>query len=170
MSHEHGDQRGRDEQVERPRGGSDAAPVLLAARVGRTADDRAHAIRLACAPLIDGGAVTDVYPERCLAIIEEHGPYIVVAPGIALAHARPEDGVRRLGIAVVTLTSPVGFGHPENDPVDVVFAFGSPDADQHVGLLGSLARHLVDGLADRLRAAQDDATAQRVLEGIRDDV
>ena len=113
--------------------------------------------------------MTDGYADRCVAMVEEHGPYIVLAPGIALAHARPEDGVCRVGIAAVTLTDPVEFGHEDNDPVDVVFAFGSPDADQHVRLLSELARHLTAGLADRLRDAADDAAAQTALEVVADD-
>ena len=143
--------------------------AVLLARTHRPADDWKHAIREACAPLLDAGAITDTYPERCVALVEEHGPYIVLAPGIALAHARPEDGVRQLAVAVVTLAEPVAFDHPDNDPVDLVFAFGSPDTDQHVGLLSSLAGHLLTGLADRLRAAEDDAAAQRVLEEVRHD-
>lgn len=142
---------------------------VLLARVDEPAEDWRAAVRAACAPLVDEEAVTATYPERCIAMVEEHGPYIVLAPGIALAHARPEDGVRNLGVAAVTLRAPVTFGHPDNDPVDVVFAFGSPDAEQHVGLLSALARHLTDGLAERLRAAGDDEEAQRTLEEIRDD-
>ena len=140
---------------------------VLHARVRQPAEDWREAVRMACAPLVEAHAITSEYPKRCVAMIDEHGPYIVLAPGIALAHARPEDGVRQLGIAAVTLEEPVAFGHPDNDPVDVVFAFGSPDADQHVGLLSSLAEHLLAGLADRLRAADDDAAAQGVLEEVR---
>lgn len=148
--------------------GEDPAGGVVLARSGRSASDWRDAVHLACAPLVEAGAVTTDYPDRCIAMVEEHGPYIVLAPGIALAHARPEDGVLRLGVAAVTLTDAVAFGHEHNDPVDVVFAFGSPDAEQHIGLLSALARHLGDDLADRLRAAEDDAAAMRALEVIRD--
>lgn len=142
---------------------------VLRARARRHAADWRAAVHLACAPLVAADAVTADYPQRCVEIIEEHGPYIVLAPGIALAHARPEDGVLALGVAVTTLDEAVRFGHDDNDPVDVVFAFGSPDAEQHVGLLSALASELLGGLADRLRAAEDDAAAQHVLEEIRHD-
>jgi ascorbate PTS system EIIA or EIIAB component len=155
-------------------GAKDAAPVpVVVARIGRQAADWRAAIGEACAPLVAAGAVADGYPDRCIAMVEEHGPYIVLAPGIALAHARPTDGVEAACLAAVTLAEPVAFGHEANDPVDVVFAFGSPDADQHVGMLSALARNLLDGLADRLRAAGDDAAATRLLrdatEGSRDE-
>lgn len=140
---------------------------VLRARARQPATDWRDAVHLACAPLLEADAITDDYPRRCIEMVEEHGPYIVLAPGIALAHARPEDGVLHLGVAAITLTAPVDFDHPDNDPVDLVFAFGSPDSDQHVGLLSSLARHLVAGLADRLRAADDDRAALDVLEEIR---
>lgn len=146
-----------------------AQEAVLDARARRTATGWRDAVEQACAPLVDAGAVTDDYPRRCIEMVEEHGPYIVLAPGLALAHARPEDGVQHLGVAVVTLTEPVAFGHPDNDPVDVVFAFGSPDADQHVGLLSELARHLTEGLDDRLQAASDDAAARTTLEEVRGD-
>jgi ascorbate PTS system EIIA or EIIAB component len=152
---------------------SGAGPVssgaALAAVARRSVDDWREAVRLSCRLLEEQAAVTADYAERCIAMVEEHGPYIVLAPGLALAHARPEDGVQRLGVSVVTLAEPVTFGHEDNDPVDVVFAFGSPDKDQHVGLLSTLAQHLLAGLADRLREADDDATARSLLEEITQD-
>jgi ascorbate PTS system EIIA or EIIAB component len=136
---------------------------VIGARVAVSAADWQGAVRAACAPLVEAGAFEPRYPDRCIAMVEEHGPYMVLAPGLALAHARPEDGVRRLGVAAVTLATPVNFGHPDNDPVDLVFAFGSPDADQHVGLIATLARHLQSGLARDLRGAPDDTAATNVL-------
>lgn len=150
-------------------GGSVPPKAALAAVARRSVDDWRAAVRLACGLLEDQGAVTAMYAERCIAMVEEHGPYIVLAPGIALAHARPEDGVQRLGVSVATLAEPVRFGHEDNDPVDVVFAFGSPDKEQHVGLLSTLAQHLLAGLAERLREAEDDSTARSLLQDVTSD-
>jgi PTS system ascorbate-specific IIA component len=140
--------------------------AAVAARVGITAADWRDAIRAACRPLVASGALASSYEDRCVSIVEEQGPYIVLAPGIALAHARPEDGVRRLALGAVTLVHPVAFGHPQNDPVDVVFAFGSPDTGSHTNLLGALARRLVAGLAAELRAAPSDAAATALLQEV----
>jgi len=142
----------------------------VSARVRVAAGSWPAAVRAAGRGLVDAGAAEDRYVERCVANVEADGPYIVVAPGIALAHARPEDGALGLGVSVALLDAPVPFGHDANDPVDVVFAFCSPDRDSHVGLLGSLARQLVSGLADRLRAAADDEAATGVLKEVIADV
>jgi len=139
------------------------SPAAVSAAVRVTADSWPAAIRAAGHGLVERGAADDRYVERCVAQVETEGPYIVVAPGIALAHARPEDGARSLGVSVAVLTHAVRFGHAVNDPVDIVFAFCSPDRDSHVGLLSALARQLAAGLADRLRAAPDRETAVRIL-------
>jgi len=140
--------------------------AAVSARVRVTADSWPAAVQAAGRGLVDSGAAEDRYVQRCVAQVRAVGPYIVVAPGIALAHARPEDGAVTLGVSVAVLDRPVNFGHAANDPVDVVFAFCSPDRDSHVGLLSSLARRLVSGLADRLRAAPDDETAAGLLSEV----
>ena len=143
--------------------------VCVAAHVQAPVADWAAAVTAAAQLLLEAGAVSEQYVERCVAIVREHGPYIVVAPGIALAHARPEDGARALGLAAVSLAAPVCFGHSTNDPVDVVLAFSSPDGNAHVGLVAALARALTAGLADRLRAAPTDDAATALLREVTED-
>ncbi|WP_157987525.1 PTS sugar transporter subunit IIA [Jiangella endophytica] len=140
---------------------------VIDAIVDVRADDWRGAVHAACAPLVGVGALEPRYPERCIAIAEDHGPYMVLAPGIALAHARPEDGALRLCLAAAVLAAPVEFGHDQNDPVDVVLAFASPDDAAHLVLLRNLAEHLLAGLADQLRLAPDRATAVRALSAVR---
>lgn len=145
---------------------AELAPAVVEARVGLAAADWRAAVVAACQPLVEAGAVEERYSDRCVRMVEEHGPYIVLAPGLALAHARPEDGVRTLCLAVTTLAEPVHFGHPDNDPVDLVFAFGSPDASRHVAMLQRLARSLMTGLDAELRSSGSDAEARRLLRGV----
>jgi PTS system ascorbate-specific IIA component len=142
------------------------AGVVTAARHQVRAEDWRAAVRAASQLLVDVGAAEPRYVDRCIATVEELGPYMVVAPGVALAHARPEDGAVAVGLSAITLREQVEFGHAENDPVDVVFAFGSPDRDQHVGLLGALARRLTEGLADDLRKAGDESEVTRLMEEV----
>lgn len=146
-----------------------ATSVAVAARTRVAAIDWRAAIRAACHPLVEAGAFEQRYEDRCVAVVEEQGPYFLIAPGIALPHARPADGVLKLGLCAATLEHPVVFGHPGNDPVDLVLAFGSPDRESHVGLLSSLARHLLDGLADRLRSARSEAEARALLKDVVND-
>ena len=64
----------------------------------------------------------------------ELGPYMVIAEGIALAHARPSEAVISTGLSVVTLKSPVEFGSERFDPVSIVFGLAAVDHDGHIDL------------------------------------
>jgi ascorbate PTS system EIIA or EIIAB component len=150
--------------------GADTGRPVIEAAIGVPAADWRAAVRSACQPLITAGAVEARYADRCVDMVDEHGPYMVLAPGLALAHARPEDGVKQLCLASATLAAPVSFGHPDNDPVDVVLAFGSPDSSSHIGLLQKLAEHLLTGLADTLRQAPDQKTAVQALSNVVGDL
>lgn len=103
------------------------------------AKDWRDAVRQVGRLLVSNGAVEERYIDGMIHTAEELGPYIVVAPGIAMPHSRPEDGVRRPCMALLTLRDPINFGNPENDPVRLVFAFGAVDQKQHVEALSQLA-------------------------------
>ncbi|HEY47856.1 MAG: hypothetical protein AMJ88_11920 [Anaerolineae bacterium SM23_ 63] len=110
--------------------------VALRVRV----DGWEDAVRAAGRMLHQCGAVEERYIEAMVETAKELGPYIVIAPGIAIPHARPEDGAKDVCFVALQLEPPVNFGNPDNDPVQLVIAFSSPDATAHVQMLATLAR------------------------------
>lgn len=82
--------------------------------------------------------VTSDYVEAVLVANQKLGPYFVVAPGIAIAHAAPGVGVLETGMALLRLEEPVVSGS-NNDPVRLVFAFCAVDSDSHIELLAGFA-------------------------------
>ncbi len=123
------------------------------------ADSWETAVTAAGSLLVKVKKCTPGYVQAMIAAVREMGPYIVLAPGLALAHARPEDGVLAMGISLVTLKNPVEFGSEANDPVSLILAFGGTDSKSHVGLLSTLAQFLEDD--DRRNHL---AKAQRVAD------
>ncbi len=120
--------------------------------------------------LVATGSIEERYIEAMKRVLREMGPYAVIAPGIVLLHARPEDGVREPCLALATLAQPVSFGHSENDPVDVVFAFGAVNKHAHIAALQQLARLLMDEqVMQRIRAAEDDHTLLAVIQSWKED-
>lgn len=95
--------------------------------------------KLAGEILVNTGDIEYRYVEAMIESVKEFGPYIVVAPGIALFHARPEDGVNNLGIGLVVFKEGVVFGANENDPVNLVFILAATDNKSHTKLLGEIA-------------------------------
>jgi ascorbate PTS system EIIA or EIIAB component len=125
-----------------------------------SASDWRAAVELAGACLSRSGAAEAGYADEMIRMIDEHGPYVVIAPGLALAHARPGPEVLRDGLAVVTLATPVDFGHPHNDPVQVVLALAVHSPEHHLGMVAELANRFND--SDAVARLVDASTADQV--------
>ena len=124
-----------------------ALSALLAGdaiRIGGVADDWRAAVRLAGDALVACGAVEPAYSDAMIEVVERLGPYMVLAPGIALAHAAPSAAVHRPGISLVLLARPVRFGHVRNDPVRLVIGLAAPDEEHHIAALATLTGFLAD--------------------------
>jgi len=132
--------------------------------VGVEAKNWVDAIRKAGELLEKDGIVERRYVEAMISIVEKLGAYIVLAPGIAIPHARPEDGALNVGLSIVVLAKPVEFGSP-NDPVKVVIAFASPDKTSHLSLLKLLAELLQDAIAvEKLKNAKSVEDVKVILK------
>src|SRR5690625_4801727 len=100
------------------------------------------AITIAGNLLESSGAITPAYTQAMIESLEVNGPYIVVAPGFAFAHARPSEAVKRTAISWVRLETPVAFGHGTNDPVNLVVALAAQDDKAHTQSMKELAKLL----------------------------
>lgn len=90
--------------------------------------------------LILSGNVENNFLDAVKNIIIDRGPYMVIRPGIALLHGPPSVGVRRLSLGLITLRTPVPFGHKEYDPVDLIFTLGAVDGLKHLQVLSDLMK------------------------------
>ena len=138
------------------------AAVLL----GATAPTWRDAMRLAGGALVASGAATDEYTDAMIGMVEEHGSYIVISPGLAFAHARPGGAVLRDGLAVVTLEAPVAFGHPHNDPVRVVLGLAVAGVGTHLESIGEIANVFNEASVTGGIAAATTADEFRAIMGV----
>jgi PTS system ascorbate-specific IIA component len=66
---------------------------------------------------------------------------------------------------MITLSTPIPFGHTQNDPVDLVLAMGAVDKQTHVVALQELARMLMDETTLRqIRSAQDQRSLLAAIQ------
>lgn len=133
--------------------------------IGAHAADWRAAVTLAGDALAASGAAKPAYAREMIRMIDEHGPYVVIAPGLALAHARPGPEVLADGLSVVTLAEPVTFGHPYNDPVSVILGLAILTADRHLAVVAAVANTFNDStaIAD-LAAATNAAEVQAIMK------
>ena len=98
------------------------------------------AINKAAKPLLENGFIDAKYIDSIFEKIKLYGPYMVIAPGIAMPHAGIADGVNKTSLSIMTLKKPVKFNHKKNDPVHTVIFLAAADNYTHIETL----THLLD--------------------------
>ncbi|MGM0238248.1 BglG family transcription antiterminator [Enterococcus sp. AZ103] len=101
-------------------------------------DDWQMAIQRVSEPLLKEKVIEENYVTAMIDSVKQYGPYIVIGKHLALAHARPEDGVNKLGVSVATLKEPIVFGNPDNDPVKIIFCLAAIDSYSHLNIMKNL--------------------------------
>lgn len=140
---------------------------IEAIRTSVPATDWRSAITASGEALAASGATTDDYTQEMIETVEKLGPYIVIAPGLALAHSRPSPAVHRAGLSWVTLATPVEFGNAANDPVDLVIGLAALDHDGHLEMMSELAAVISEEeTLAALRAAESAAEVQSVIDSV----
>jgi len=134
--------------------------------LGAHAENWRAAVTLAGEALAASGAAQRGYSLEMIRMIEEHGPYVVIAPGLALAHARPGPQVLHDGLSIVTLAEPVSFGHPHNDPVSVVLGLAVASVTEHLAAVAAVANVFNESSAITELAAATTAAEVLTIMGV----
>lgn len=108
-------------------------------QVVESAADWQDAIKIACKPLINNKLVEPQYIDAIIKSHEKIGPYYVLGPGIAMPHARPEDGVNQLSLGLTVIKQGVEFGSEGNDPIKLLIVLAATDSNSHIGAIAKLA-------------------------------
>ncbi len=128
-----------------------------------------EAVGLAAQPLLAHGYIEESYIQAMIASINETGPYIVLAPKVAVPHASPDSGVHQLGISLLQVKEPVDFSEDDDDDkkVQLIFVLAAVDSTAHLRALQELALILDDEEAiDSLIAASDPREILAIIEKI----
>ena len=102
-----------------------------------------EAIHVAASPLLDIQAIEPRYIDAMINNIEKLGSYVVLAPNVAIPHARPESGVKKLSMSLLKLNEPISFS--ADDPrknVQLIFVLAAVDNHSHLKALSQLTELL----------------------------
>lgn len=92
------------------------------------------AMRKSAEKLEKNGYIDGQYIEVAIENVEKYGDYIVISPGVALAHAKKDYGVYKDGLSL--LVSKTGISFPEgNSKVHLLFCFASTGEKSYLNLL-----------------------------------
>ena len=122
-----------------------------------------QAIHKASEPLLHRAIIKKSYVQAMIDLLYDYGPYIVLANGVAIAHANPEQGANALGLSLLINKQSITFEDDAN--VHFLFVLSNPDQDKHLHLLRDIMRLANDtALVDQLLKMEDTLA---ILEGLK---
>lgn len=135
-------------------------------RIAQSVDTWQDAIRLAVAPLREGGYVEPRYEDEIIRATNEMGPYYVLTEDVALIHGRPEDGCIKGQMAVTVLKQPIKFSEDSFD-VRLLVALAAEDSNSHIEAMQVLAGIFMDEqkIASIIESDDTQAIYQAFMDG-----
>lgn len=121
-----------------------------------------EAVQVSAKPLLDGGEIKQSYIDGMIESVKEHGPYIVIAPNIALPHARPETGSVKIGYSVMLLKEPVSFTEDGKNDARLFIALSCVDSNTHLEMLQEIVMILSD--TQKHDAIMEASNASEILD------
>jgi len=123
-----------------------------------------EALWVSAKPLLDAGDIEKRYIDKVISNVHELGPYIVIAPNIAISHARPENGVKNLSMSILILKEAVNFSETSDRNSKIIITLAAPDGEKHLLALQQLSSLLMDSI-DELFASEN---VEQVLKLIKE--
>lgn len=96
-----------------------------------------EAIIFASKPLLEKKFIESTYVEAMIENIKEIGPYVVLMPGVAMPHSRPEHGVNKTSMSLLKIDEGVSFSEKKDD-VKLVFVLAAKDNTSHTDAIVGL--------------------------------
>lgn len=118
-----------------------------------------EAIKIAAKPLIENNKIKKGYVDSIIANIKELGPYIILAPGIAMPHARPDETVLESSVSLLKINKGVSFSE-DTDDVYLMFVLAAKDNTSHIEIIEQLTQLLSDD--DKIEALKEAKTLEKV--------
>lgn len=119
-----------------------------------------EAIKIASEPMLRDGLIEERYIDGMIKNVIENGTYIIILPGLAIPHTRPELGAKKTGVSVLKINEGVLF--PDDKEVKIMFVLSAKDAEAHLDMVSELTEVFMDDeIMDKVFESKD---AERIKE------
>jgi len=125
-------------------------------------DSWEDAIRTSSQGLLEQGFIQASYVDAMIQSVQDYGPYIVIAPNIAMPHARPEAGSNKVGFSVMLCKTPVAFSDQVDQQARLFVTLSCVSADTHLKMIQALVGILGDD--DLVEKILNATTQEELLE------
>jgi transcriptional antiterminator/mannitol/fructose-specific phosphotransferase system IIA component (Ntr-type) len=115
-----------------------------------------ESLRMTGKCLLDHHSIEPKYINTIINQLQYYGPYMFLTEDVILAHAKPEDGVICLDVALTVFRKPVVFS--DSRKAKLVILLAAEDQEKHLGILQELLLLVSDPASvERLHACTDSA-------------
>ncbi len=101
-----------------------------------------EAVKASGSLLVKAEDVDEPFIQSMIEVVEEFGPYMILAPELAFFHGRPGKSVHKTCLSLITLKDTVRFTDFNGEKIKAAFAFGAIDSKSHIEALKELAKLL----------------------------
>ena len=127
--------------------------------------DWKKAIQAASQPLLENNYIGEEYVQAMIGNLVKMGPYVVISPKVAIPHARPQDGVKKLGMSLLRLQKSVIFSGKETHEINLIIVLAAIDGETHLKALGQLVKIMSNPEAkDKLIAADSPESIYELIK------
>ena len=116
--------------------------------------DWKEAIQESCTQLLQKKIIDQSYVEEIIQCVNQHGPYIVIVPGVAMPHSSEKSkGVHDTAISFTKMKNPIVFENEGEEEVtaSLFFTLAAKDSEAHMRNIQRLSEMLMtDGIIERL--------------------
>ncbi|MFI3621161.1 PTS sugar transporter subunit IIA [Vagococcus fluvialis] len=119
----------------------------------RELTDWREAISESCQLLLEKEIINQTYIDEIIACVEEHGPYIVIVPQVAMPHSSEgSEGVFGTAISFTKMKQKIDFKDPNEEKKAILFfTLAAKIPEEHMENIQNLSELLMtDGLIDDL--------------------
>lgn len=127
-------------------------------------DSWEEAIEFAAQPLLTQNYIESSYIDSMIQSVKTLGPYIVIAPHVAIAHARPGNDVHQVGLSLLKLDEAINFS-TDSHYAELVFVLSATDSTSHLTVLQNLAQLL--GQQENIEALLEASNEEEIINIIK---
>lgn len=123
------------------------------------------ALNITCSKLLEQGKVEASYLEAIKTKHKEIGAYYVLAPKIAMPHARPEDGVKEAALQITVFKHGVDLESEDNGDVFFSVTLAALDSNSHIQTIVALSELFQnDEDVEAIIAAENESAIAEILK------
>lgn len=101
------------------------------------------AVEIAAMPLVKMNKIKSGYIKNMIQNIKTLGPYIILSPGVAMPHARPDENVLESSLSLLKVNKGIKFSD-NTEMVYLIFCLAAKDSNSHIEILTELSNLLED--------------------------